>query len=320
MSITVGVCVRNGRQFMKECLGALEAQSVQPDEVIVVNDHSTDRTAEVVQEIQAQSHLNLQLLGNEGTGVYDGRNTVLQHASHEFLAFTDSDCVVDRHWIERILAVFHEHPEVAAGTGAYPPMGPQNWVSKLHRWWFVVEGKRGQGYTDGVVGGNSYFRRKVLEQVGGWVSLPLVGAGADDVYISLKITQAGHQIWFDDEIKAYHGYTTSFRGLMRKAYRDGRAIVLMMRASQLRGFLYWYTLGIPIAAAMLLAGLCLTALLEEKIPGILFLTMPLLVTLVITMRRFGSMLKSLPRWITRWILIWGYSVGVLRGMTMEIRQ
>jgi len=249
---------------------------------------------------------------NNGKGLYAGRNTVLRQAAGDILAFIDADCVVDREWVERIVAVFAQNPEIVAGTGAHPPLEPYNWVAKLHHWWFIVEGKSGQGYTGGVVGANAYFRKAALEEVGGWISLPL--AAAEDVYISLRLQERGYRIWFDERIKVSHHYTTRFSDLIRKSYHSGYAITRMFQAAGIRGYWYYYTLAIPVILFAFLMGVLLLAISETRLLGGFFIIATLGATFWVNWWRFRSIGKTVPRWLARWVIIWGYSAGVVAAL------
>jgi glycosyltransferase involved in cell wall biosynthesis len=317
--ITVAICVKNGGKTVGAAVASLCGQSVLPKKIIVVDDGSTDNTVEEIEKVRASREaresrdIEVEIIKNEGKGLYDGRNTALKHCGTEYLAFTDADCEADEKWIEGILGVFEARPEVAAGTGSHPQIGEANWVSRMHRLWFVIEGNRGVGYTDGLVGANSYFRTSVLREVGGWISLPL--GNAEDFYISLKITGAGYKIWIDDSLKIYHHYTRSFPDLMKKSFNSGYAITHLMQKAGIKGFWYYYTLLIPVAALSALTGLC--AGLLGWFNGWLLLAGVLGGTFLFNLRMFKSISMTLPRWSVRWVIIWGYSLGILKALAKK---
>jgi hypothetical protein len=180
--------------------------------------------------------------------------------------------------------------------------------------WFIVETER-TGYTQGIIGGNSYFRTGALRETGGWLNLPRHSA-AEDVYIALALQRAGHRIWFEEGAAVQHNYETRFRGLMRKAQMMGKDIAVMMRACGFRGGLWYYTLAIPLLAAMLPVGLLL-AIFNSTI-GATMAAFPLVLTLLFLTMRFRSITAAFPRWLARWIVIWPYAYGILKGLVVPI--
>ena len=309
-TLTLAVCAHQAEKCIGACLQSIRAQTVPPDEVIVCVHELSDPTAAV-----AESH-GARVIASHGVGLFQSRNAVLAACTTEYLAFTDADCVLVPEWVEAAKHVLDTHPEVAAGTGRHPSVGPRTFASWLHHMWFLVE-TRTTGETDGVVGGNSYFRAEALRKVGGWLDLP-GHSNAEDVYISMALSKAGYKIWFEERVAAQHHYETSFPNLMRKSVRMGKGIVIMMRAAGLRGGLWWYTLAIPVLALIFLSGLAL--MLFRPLAGLAVCCMPLILTLAYLTASFRSFARAFPRWLARWIVIWPYSIGILQGLIEPIPE
>lgn len=307
-TITLAVCARNAQHIIGECLDSIRSQTVAPDEVIVAVDEPDDPTIPVAKERGAR------VIVSNATGLYEARNAVLGACTTDYLAFTDADCVLAPDWVLHAKRVLDARPEVAAGTGRHPPVGKRNLASWLHHMWFVVETQH-TGETDGVIGGNSYFRTSALREVGGWLKLPRHSA-AEDLYISIALRKAGHRIWFEEEAAAQHNYETRLGGLIRKSVMMGKDIMVMLRAAGWREGLWWYSLAIPVLAAMLPAGLLLALL--APLAGLAVAATPLLLTFGFLMWRFKGPAKAFPRWIARWVVIWPYAWGIVRGLLTPI--
>ncbi|MCC6699575.1 MAG: glycosyltransferase family 2 protein [Candidatus Hydrogenedentes bacterium] len=307
-TLTLAICARHAQHILKPCLESVRNQTVAPDEVIVAVDEMEDPTVEVARAYGAR------VIASNATGLYEARNAVLDACTTDYLAFTDADCELVPEWVALAKSVLDSRPEVAAGTGRHPPVGPRNFAAWLHHMWFVVE-TESTGETQGIIGGNSYFRTQALREVGGWLRLPRHSA-AEDVYIATALRKAGHRIWFEAGAAVRHRYETRFSGLMRKAVMMGRDIVVMMRAAGWRDGLWYYTLAIPVLAAMLPVGL-LIALMEPRL-GLPVAALPLVLTFMFLWARFRSLSTALSRWAARWIVIWPYSWGILKGLTTPI--
>lgn len=309
-TLTLAICARRAEHIIGDSLDSIADQTEPPDEVLVAIDEDDDPTGDVAREHGAR------VIVTHARGLYEARNAVLDACTTDYLAFTDADCALVPEWVECVKRVFAHHPDVAAGTGRHPAIGERTLASWLHHMWFVVE-TRETGEVDGVIGGNSYFRTAALRDVGGWLHLPGHSA-AEDVYISLALREAGHRIWFERRAAARHNYETRLRGLWRKSVMMGRDIVVMMRAAGRRGTLWWYTLGIPVAAALFLAGLALMA--WSPVAGAALAAFPLAVTFGLLLRNFGCLRKAFPRWVARWVVIWPYSWGILKGLVIPLPE
>lgn len=307
-TLTLAICARNAQDIIGPCLESIAAQTVAPDRVVVAVDEADDPTVAVARE-----H-GVDVIVSNATGLYEARNAVLHDCTTDYLAFTDADCRLAAEWVELAKGVLDTRPEIAAGTGSHPPVGVRNFAAWLHHMWFLVE-TRETGPTDGVIGGNSYFRTEALRDVGGW--LPLAGhSAAEDVYVSIALQRAGHGIWFETGVAAHHHYETRMDGLRRKAIMMGKDIVVMLRAAGWYGGLWWYTLVIPVMALWLLVGICVTFFVPV-VGGAIALA-PLLASLLYLVVSFRSVTKAVPRWVARWILIWPYAYGICKGLITPI--
>jgi glycosyltransferase involved in cell wall biosynthesis len=112
----------NEAQFLGSCLDSLRAQDFpEPCEVIVVDNNSTDRTAEI-----ARSH-GATVLHEARPGVCAARQRGTEAARGEIVVSTDADTVFDRHWLARIDHAFRENPRRVAVAGPCRFVDPPWW-------------------------------------------------------------------------------------------------------------------------------------------------------------------------------------------------
>ena len=86
--ISVVIPVKNEADKIEQCLEAVFTQSLKPQEVIVVDGHSTDKTVENARKFPVEI-----LYEDYGT-VGGARQVGVKNAKSEFMAFTDADFVV----------------------------------------------------------------------------------------------------------------------------------------------------------------------------------------------------------------------------------
>lgn len=115
--ISVIVPAYNAADTLAACLDSLLHQSLPREryEILVVNDGSLDRTAEVA---EAYAAAGVRLISQQNQGAGGARNTGVAHAVGSLLLFTDSDCAPHPAWAETLVAAFDD-PEVVGVKGTY---------------------------------------------------------------------------------------------------------------------------------------------------------------------------------------------------------
>jgi len=104
IELSIIVPVYNTQEYLEKCIASLVTQDVAAFEVLIINDGSTDDSALLADKIQKQHPKIIKLLNKENGGLSDARNYGLNHAQGEFVAFVDSDDVVDDHMFSKLLS------------------------------------------------------------------------------------------------------------------------------------------------------------------------------------------------------------------------
>lgn len=133
--VSVIICSYNRARYIQWALESMDGQSLAKDrfEVIVVDNNSTDNTADVCRAfIHQHPTLDLTYATETNQGSSFARNHGASIAKGEMLVFMDDDAIAEHHFLERILAFFDQHPE-AVGLGGriiprYIPEEPK-WMS-----------------------------------------------------------------------------------------------------------------------------------------------------------------------------------------------
>ncbi len=101
MKISVIIPVFNEETVIRECLQSLFEQSVEPQEIIIVDDGSTDSTIEKIQELQ-KTNKNVWILSQKHQGPGLARNFGAKNATGEILVFVDADVTFDSSFIKKL--------------------------------------------------------------------------------------------------------------------------------------------------------------------------------------------------------------------------
>lgn len=111
VKVSVLIAARNEENNIEKLLESLKNQSFPKElfEVIIVNDHSTDNTDEIINDfINKNKELDVKLLKAEKTGKKHAISQALHTAINELVIVTDADCVLNDLWIESIVGFYQE--------------------------------------------------------------------------------------------------------------------------------------------------------------------------------------------------------------------
>lgn len=108
MKFSIAMPVYNGEQFLEEALDALFHQSLTPDEIVVVDDGSTDDTPAILRKFGRMLR-TIRIL-NSGAGI--ARKTAIEHCNNEWIALCDADDIWCSDHLERKFAILDNFPSV----------------------------------------------------------------------------------------------------------------------------------------------------------------------------------------------------------------
>ena len=111
VKVSVLIAARNEEKNIEKLLESLKKQSFSKElfEVIIVNDHSTDNTDEIINDfINKNKELDVKLLKAEKKGKKHAISQALHSAINELVIVTDADCVLNDLWIESIVGFYQE--------------------------------------------------------------------------------------------------------------------------------------------------------------------------------------------------------------------
>ena len=129
--ISVVIPARNEENYIGRCLQSLLDQDYQGHfEIIVVDNGSTDNTAEIARKMGAT------VIQEDKKGIAGARQRGFSHARGSIIASTDADNIVPPDWLSRIQHLFRQHPGALAVAGHFVtldgPASVRGWL-KLSR-------------------------------------------------------------------------------------------------------------------------------------------------------------------------------------------
>lgn len=118
MKISIVIPVYNGESTIQSCLDSIIEQNYPELEVLVVNDHSADGTADIVQEY-ANLHDSVKVIVPNTKGVSGARNAGILHATGDVVGFCDADDRYANGIFKRIANVFENNSEIRVVSCGY---------------------------------------------------------------------------------------------------------------------------------------------------------------------------------------------------------
>jgi glycosyltransferase involved in cell wall biosynthesis len=114
LALSVIVCAFNEERYIQACLHSLLAQSRPPDEILLVNNASTDRTAELAAAVPG-----VRVVDEPRKGLVVARETGRRAAAGDVLVYVDADCRMPFEWLERVERQFLVRRPIAAASSGY---------------------------------------------------------------------------------------------------------------------------------------------------------------------------------------------------------
>ncbi|MCC6593160.1 MAG: glycosyltransferase family 2 protein [Xanthomonadales bacterium] len=111
--ISVVIPAYNAEQTIERCIASVLADPHDAVEIVVVDDGSTDRTAQILQAAAVRYPGLVRVLSQSNSGACAARNAGMEAASGEFIQFLDSDDELIGHKLQQAIVAFQARPELA---------------------------------------------------------------------------------------------------------------------------------------------------------------------------------------------------------------
>ena len=207
--VSVVICAYNAERTMRPCLESLRKLDYPQYEVIIVDDGSRDRTADI-----SMDFAEFRLIRQPNKGLSVARNVGLHAARGDIVAYTDSDCVVDPHWLTLMVRTLTEKNFDGCGGPNYAPH-EDGWIEACCA---ASPGApchvlTADDVAEHLAGCNMVFTKSALLKVGGFD--PQFTSAGDDVDVCWRILDSGMRLGYcpaafvwhfrRNTIKAYYG-------------------------------------------------------------------------------------------------------------------
>ena len=318
--ISVIIPAKDASLTLGECLEALlnqEGLQFELDyEVIVVDDGSTDKTAEIAQQYPVT------VIRQTNAGPAAARNAGARTAKGTLLAFTDADCSPSPSWLINLTRPFH-NPDVVGVKGVYltrqPGLVPR-FVQLEYE--YKYDRMRNQAVIDFIDTYSAAYCKEVFLLNGGFDESFRV-ASVEDQEFSFRLARKGYHLVFEPSAAVFHYHDLSVSEYMRRKFGIGYWKAFMLHWIPEKTFSDSHTAATQrveiILLAMLLATIPFIAI-WSLCASILFVTI-LVVFLAVTSPFLAFIHNRDPRvsWIAPWMLLGragALGLGLLKGFIL----
>jgi len=230
--ISVVVCAYNADSTMEGCLASFQDVSYPNFEVIVVDDGSTDATGEIADRFAAK-YPYIHVIHQPNLGLSAARNVGMHASKGEIVAYTDSDCYVDPHWLTYMAWAFKNEKFVAVGGPNLPPPEDNRTAACVA----VSPGAPthvllSDEIAEHIPGCNMAYRRENLMEIGGFDAT--YRAAGDDVDVCWRLMDAGHVIGFHAGMTVWHHRRNTVKAYLKQQKGYGRAEAMLLPKHQHR--------------------------------------------------------------------------------------
>ncbi len=226
--ISVVIPSYNSAATLGQCLDALLDQTFARDayEIIVVDDGSTDATAQVAKA------RNVRVIRQANCGAGAARNTGAQHAAGDIVVFVDADSVPDRRFVASLAAPFAD-PTIVGASGEKKTLQTNVWARLVQlEYDFKYDRIAAHSTIDFVDSSTAAYRREVFLAHGGFDARM---REAEDTELSFRLAEQGCKMVLVRDAIAYHTHPESLVAYLVRKYHYAvwRAIVYARMPSKM---------------------------------------------------------------------------------------
>lgn len=210
--VSVICTVKNEEASIRGFLDSLLAQTKKPDEVMIVDGGSTDKTADIIKEFHNKGH-PIKLIIDEKANISQGRNVAITNSKYDVIASTDAGCKADKRWLEHITAPFQD-PDIDVVGGFYMPDSKTPFEECVAA--FTHMRLKDIDPATFVPSARSVaFRKRAWEAVGGY---PEYLYTAEDTLFGLSLKKAGFRFQFQPKAIVYWRPRTTWKAFFKQMY------------------------------------------------------------------------------------------------------
>jgi glycosyltransferase involved in cell wall biosynthesis len=126
MKTSLVITLKNEESTILELLGSIVMQSKKPDELVIVDGGSVDKTVDIIKNYMHNKKIPTRILIKKNTNIARGRNIGIINANSKIISILDSDAYAHNTWIEKIIERFEKDKSIFLIGGKFNPAYKNN--------------------------------------------------------------------------------------------------------------------------------------------------------------------------------------------------
>jgi glycosyltransferase involved in cell wall biosynthesis len=218
LEISIVINSFNSEKTIARVIEAVREQSYSPNELIVVDGGSSDRTIEALNEIGVRYYQQ-----EENKGLSADRNLGIRKARSEHIAFLDADAVPDKDWLrllaEEIALELSRGAKIGGAGGALVEMYRESLPDRWKAAHLLQNDYGSKKYVPALAGSNCLFPKKALIEAGLYDESLFLGG--EDMRITHNLVVRGYKLKYVPEAKVMHLHSyKSIRSVIKTAHNS----------------------------------------------------------------------------------------------------
>jgi cellulose synthase/poly-beta-1,6-N-acetylglucosamine synthase-like glycosyltransferase len=197
----------------------MEAKTLLPNEIVIVDGGSTDGTWEFLQAHQPKKAYSLNVFQEKGCNVARGRNLAIASAKYDIIVSTDIGCIWEPEWLEELIQPLLKNQQVEAVMGSWRV----RWEDLKSDWAKVEFALLNQPQL--IANPKSHassrsiaYRRSLWEKIGGYPEdLTLAG---DDMVFALLLHQHTSNVGYSPIPRCYWERPATLKSFCKESHRN----------------------------------------------------------------------------------------------------
>ena len=304
--------LKNEESSIKEFLDSLSFQSRPPDEIVIVDGGSTDKTVEIIKSYIEEGAL-IKLIVEDGANIAEGRNIAIKNAKHDVIASTDAGCRIDKDWLKNLIKPFVGDSSVAVVSGWYEADARTDFERCVAELTYPKLERVMKALDKFLPSSRSVaYKKECWEKVGGY---PEWLYTAEDTLFDLNSKKAGCKFVFAPDAVVYWNVRPNLRSLFKQfyLYAKGNGYAGLFFKKYLREYAL-YLLGL----ILLLSGFMYKLLWLLLIACVLIYLLRPSIKAYIELRLFRVFIFAPTIILTHALGIFGYVIGSIERIRTSL--
>ena len=215
--VSIYVPVYNGQSTIESCINSILSQTVKPNKILVINDNSTDKTAEILKKYSDK----IEIINNEkNLGVSYIRNLATNYLKSKFIASIDADVELTNNWLEKLIDKATKENITLIGGKMY-----EKFLNNPYNLWRSIRLKQNWGEKDilnpeFVFGCNSLLNTENLDNQDMYRNdHEYYKTNGEDIEFSKKILVKNKKLYYCSSATCYHLQDDNHKTLSKRYWR-----------------------------------------------------------------------------------------------------